>query len=147
MFVAKYHLGTPIEVRTPLTGAYNLAVVVDFRGGGSALIRFPKPGKVMFPEEKVRNEVAIMWYIQEHTSIPVPFIFHWGTKEQSPCGLGPFIIMEYVDHACDISDALNTPGRPLEERPILDPSVEEERLRKLYGQIADVLLQLSAVIL
>jgi hypothetical protein len=99
----------------------------------------------MFREEKVRNEVAIMRYIQAHTSIPVPFILHWGTKEQSPCGLGPFIIMEYIDHACDISDALNIPGRPLEERPILDPSIDEEKLRKLYGQIADVLLQLSSL--
>ncbi|KFY84001.1 hypothetical protein V500_09705 [Pseudogymnoascus sp. VKM F-4518 (FW-2643)] len=145
LFVAKYHLGTPVEVRTPLTGAYNVAVVIDFRGGGSTLIRFPKPGKVMFPEEKVRNEVAVMRYIQAHTSIPVPFILHWGTKEQSPCGLGPFIIMEYVDHDCDISDALNTPGIPYEERPILDPAIGEEKLRKLYGQISDVLLQLSTL--
>ncbi|KFY01911.1 hypothetical protein O988_02455 [Pseudogymnoascus sp. VKM F-3808] len=143
LFVAKYHLGTPVKVRTPLTGAYNVAVVVDFRGGGSTLIRFPKPGRLMFPEEKVRNEVAVMRYIQAHTSIPVPFILHWGTKEQSPCGLGPFIIMEYVNHDCDISDALNTPGIPSEDRPILDPAVDEGRLRKLYGQMADVLLQLS----
>lgn len=143
LFVAKYHLGTPVEVRTPLTGAYNVAVVIDFRGGGSTLIRFPKPGRVMFPEEKVRNEVAVMRYIQAHTSIPVPFILHWGTKEQSPCGLGPFIIMEYVNHDCDISDALNTPGIPYEDRPILDPTIDEGKLRKLYGQMADVLLQLS----
>jgi aminoglycoside phosphotransferase (APT) family kinase protein len=143
LFVAKYHLGTPVEVRTPLTGAYNVAVVIDFRGGGSTLIRFPKPGKVMFPGEKVRNEVAVMRYVQAHTSIPVPFILHWGTKEESPCGLGPFIVMEYVEHACDISDALNTPGISYEERLILDPSIDEENLRKLYRQIADVLLQLS----
>lgn len=143
LFVAKYHLGTPIEVRTALTGAYNVAVVIDFSGGGSTLIRFPKPGKVMFPEEKVRNEVAVMRYIQAHTSIPVPFILHWGTKEESPCGLGPFIVMEYVEHVCDISDALNTPGIPYEGRPILDPSIDEEKLRELYGQVADVLLQLS----
>ncbi|KFX87302.1 hypothetical protein V490_08362 [Pseudogymnoascus sp. VKM F-3557] len=141
--VAKYHLGTPVEVRTPLTGAYNAAVVIDFRGGGSTLIRFPKPGRVMFPEEKVRNEVAVMRYIQAHTSIPVPYILHWGTKEQSPCGLGPFIIMEYVNHDCDISDTLNTPGIPSEDRPILDPAVDEGKLQKLYGQMADVLLQLS----
>lgn len=99
----------------------------------------------MFPEEKVRNEVAIMRYIQTYTSIPVPFILHWGTKEESPCGLGPFIIMEDVDHACDISDALNTPGIPYEDRPILDPSIDEQKLRKLYAQIADVLLQLCTL--
>lgn len=96
----------------------------------------------MFPEEKVRNEVAVMWCIQANTSIPVPFVLHWGTKEESPCGMGPFIVMEYVEHECDISDALNTPGIPYEDRPMLDPSIDEEKLRKLYGQIADVLLQL-----
>ncbi|KFY77174.1 hypothetical protein V499_03379 [Pseudogymnoascus sp. VKM F-103] len=101
LFVAKYHLGTPVEVRAPLTGAYNVAVVIDFSDGGSTLIRFPKPGKVMFPEEKVRNEVAVM------------------------------------------RDALNTPGIPYEERPILDPSIDGEKPRGLYGQVADVLLQLS----
>ncbi|OBT92290.2 hypothetical protein VE01_09540 [Pseudogymnoascus verrucosus] len=129
--------------RTPLTGAYNVAVVIDFSDDGSTLIRFPKPGKVMFPEEKVRNEVAVMRYVHAHTSIPVPFILHWGTREESPCGLGPFIVMEYVEHACDVSDALNTPGIPYEERPILDPSIDGEKLRGLYGQVADVLLQLS----
>ena len=70
---------------------------MKFQDGGSAIIRFPKPGATMFPEEKVRNEVAAIRYIQEHTSVPVPSILHWGTKEESPLGLGPFIIMEYID--------------------------------------------------
>ena len=50
--------------------------------------------------------------------------------------------MEYMDYACGISDALNT---PFEERPILNPSIDEGKLQKLYEQIADVLLQLSAL--
>jgi len=37
-----------LAIRIPLTSAYNVALVIDFRGGGSTLIRFPKPGKVMF---------------------------------------------------------------------------------------------------
>ncbi|RDL41937.1 uncharacterized protein BP5553_01916 [Venustampulla echinocandica] len=74
----------------------------------------------MVPEEKVWNE---------------------GTKEQSPSGLGQFTIMKYVEHACDISDAQNTPGRLPEEQSALDPSADKGNLRKLYSQIADVLLQ------
>lgn len=65
-------------------------MVVDFSTDSLTFIRFPKPGKVMFPEEKVRNEVAMMWYIQANTSIPVPFVLHWGPKEESPCGTGLF---------------------------------------------------------
>lgn len=57
-------------------------------------------------------------------------------------GRGYFIVLEYVEHEYDISDALNMPGIPYEDLPILGPSIDEERLRKLYGQIADVLLQL-----
>ncbi|KFZ24893.1 hypothetical protein V502_00626 [Pseudogymnoascus sp. VKM F-4520 (FW-2644)] len=99
LFVAKYHLGTPVEVRTPLTG------------------------KVMFPEEKVRNEVAIMRVLAGWGHL-----LSWST-----------LIMT------DISDALNTPEIPYEERPILDPSIDEEKLQKLYWQISDVLLQLSTL--
>ncbi|PTU21307.1 hypothetical protein P175DRAFT_0500208 [Aspergillus ochraceoroseus IBT 24754] len=55
-------------------------------------------------------EVAAIRYLQDHTSIPVPFILHWGTKEESPLGLGPFIIMEYIEHEMNMSKALNTPG-------------------------------------
>lgn len=98
----------------------------------------------MFSEEKVRNEVAVIRYIREHTTIPVPFILHWGSKEDSPLGLGPFIIMEYIDHAMSMSDALNnTPGFAVQDRLILTPDTHEEKLEMLYGQVADILIQLS----
>ncbi|QKX53803.1 uncharacterized protein TRUGW13939_00883 [Talaromyces rugulosus] len=40
-------------------------------------------------------------------------------------------------------DALNTPGCPTEERGILDPKIDEDKLQMLYGQLASILLQLS----
>lgn len=95
----------------------------------------------MFPEEKIRNEVAAMRYIQDHTSIPVPFILHWGTKEESPLGLGPFIIMEYINHEMNLSKALNMPEPRIEVRPRLDPNIDIGKLEMLYGQFADILLQ------
>ncbi|KAH2141556.1 hypothetical protein KXW42_002736 [Aspergillus fumigatus] len=75
----------------------------------------------------------------------VPFVLHWGTKEESPFGLGPFIIMEYIDHVMDLSDVLNTPGVAIKDRPILDPNIDEAKLELLYGQFADILLQLSTL--
>jgi aminoglycoside phosphotransferase (APT) family kinase protein len=116
---------------------------MKFQDGGSAVIRFPKPGITMFPEEKIRNEVAMIRYIQDHTTIPVPFILHWGTKEESPLQLGPFIIMEYINHEMDMGAALNTPGRNAQERPHLDPNIDPAKLEMLYRQVADILLQLS----
>ncbi|KAK2608995.1 hypothetical protein QQS21_002475 [Conoideocrella luteorostrata] len=86
----------------PKAGAFNINFRMKFQDGGSAVIRFPKPGCPMFPEEKIQNEVAAIKFIQDNTSIPVTFILHWGTREESPLGLGPFIIMEYINHETDV---------------------------------------------
>lgn len=62
------------------------------------MMRFPIPGAVMHPEAKVRHEVAIMKYLDEKTSIPVPKIVASGTAEENIFdGVGPFIIMEFVE--------------------------------------------------
>ncbi|KKK18368.1 hypothetical protein ARAM_001846 [Aspergillus rambellii] len=62
-------------------------------------------------------EVAAIRYLQDHTSIPVPFILHWGPE-----------------HAWDFA---------LKDRPRLDPNIDIRRLEMLYGQLADILLQLN----
>ncbi|RHZ62284.1 uncharacterized protein CDV56_104203 [Aspergillus thermomutatus] len=142
-FIVKHRKGVPTELCDPKAGAFNVSFRMKFEDGGSAIIRFPKPGASMFPEEKIRNEVSVIRYLQDHTSIPVPFILHWGTKEESPLGLGPFIIMEYIDHAMDLGAALSTPGLKIEDRPLLDPRIDSDKLEMLYGQLADILLQLS----
>lgn len=144
-FILKHRQGKPVELCDPKAGAFNVSFRMTFEDGGSAIIRFPKPGATMFPEEKVRNEVAIIRYIHEHTEIPVPFVLHWGTKEESPLGLGPFIIMDHIDHAMSMSDALNTPGFADEDRPILNHDIQEEKLEMLYKQVADIVLQLSTL--
>lgn len=58
---------------------------------------FRAPEEMMFPEEKVRNEVAVMTFLKKNTNIPVPGIIHYGMGDESPAGLGPFILMEYVE--------------------------------------------------
>lgn len=63
--------------------------------------------------------------------------------EESPARLGPFITMEYIDDDSDLVDALNIPGRSDDNRPILDPNIDEERLRSVYSQTAELILQLS----
>ncbi|KOC16423.1 hypothetical protein AFLA70_65g003631 [Aspergillus flavus AF70] len=99
--------------------------------------------RVMFPEEKVQNEVAIMTYLQQNTKIPVPKIIHHGTSEDSPAGLGPFVLMEYVGHASNLATQLRAPGYQRGDRPFLDPDNEEEKLEFFYSQIADILLEFS----
>lgn len=114
-----------------------------FLDGGSAAIRFPIPGVSMFPEEKVQREVSVMRFIERHTSIRVPHVLHYGMTDKSPAGLGPFIIMEYIEDDSDLVDALNTPGLQANDPCILDPNINEDRLRSVYNDMADILLQLA----
>lgn len=142
-FVAKHRQGVPQEIGPLKAGAFNALFRLTYLDGGSAVIRFAKPGRTMFPEEKIRNEVATIRYIQDHTAIPVPFILHWGTREESPLGIGPFIIMDYINHEMNMTAALNTPGLTPDIPPVLDPNIDEAKLEMLYRQVANILLQLS----
>lgn len=97
----------------------------------------------MFPEEKVQREVSVMRFIERHTSIRVPHVLRYGMTEGSPAGLGPFIIMESIENDSDLVVALNTPGLQDDEWCILDLNIPEDRLRSVYSDLADILLQLA----
>lgn len=100
---------------------------------------------VAFPEEKIRYEVATMRFVAANTSIPVPKVYHYGTAAENPSGLGPFIIMEYIDHHQNMSRELLDPLRPAHEPPVLNPDIKEDKLEYLYSQMANILLQLSSL--
>ncbi|KAL2022907.1 hypothetical protein VTK56DRAFT_4438 [Thermocarpiscus australiensis] len=51
--------------------------------------------------------------------------------------------MEYIENTGDVVDVLQAPGRPPEERPFVNPDIDEEKLEYMYSQIADIVLQLS----
>lgn len=85
-----------------------------------------------------------MRFLERFTSIRIPLVLHYGMTEESPSDLGPFIIMEYIDHEYDFIDALNIPGRSRQERPLMNPDVSSERLELVYSQMADILLQISS---
>lgn len=142
-FIIQHRGGPAEELFNPQKGSFNLMFRMKFLDGGSAIIRFPIPGVSMFPEEKVQREVSVMRFIERHTSIRVPHILHYGTAEQSPAGLGPFIVMEYIENDSDLVDALNTPGLQDDDRCILDPNIHEDRLRSVYNDMAGILLQLA----
>lgn len=42
-----------------------------------------------------------------------------------------------------MGQALNIPGRSLQDPPYLDPNIDPTKLETLYRQVADILLQLS----
>ncbi|RFU25426.1 hypothetical protein B7463_g10914, partial [Scytalidium lignicola] len=124
--------GLATELKIPQAGGFNACLQMNFERGGSLLIRFPQPGIVSFPEEKIRREVAMMRYVADFTAIPVPFVLRYGMLDEGPAGMGPFILMEYIRHARSMSEVLNTPSLKQEDRPILDPYISETTLKFAY---------------
>ncbi|OOQ83223.1 phosphotransferase family protein [Penicillium brasilianum] len=140
-FVLDHNGGIGTEFAILKKGSYNISLRLKDKIAAT-IIRLSLPGAVFFPDEKVVNEVAIMLFLTDKTSIPIPFVHYSGTKNERPLGLSPFIIMDYCEHENKMYDALNTPGCPIDERGILDPAINKDRLEILYGQLAGILLQL-----
>ncbi|CAH0049078.1 unnamed protein product [Clonostachys solani] len=139
--ILKYRPGDAVELHRPIRGGYNAVYRLEYKNGSSAVMRVPI--KVKFPEEKVKYEVTTMRFIAANTTIPVPKIYFAGTADENPIGLGPFIIMEYVEHKCTMSEALRDPSLGPDEPHVIDPNIPDQKLRFLYRQMADILLQLS----
>ncbi|KAK8178774.1 kinase-like domain-containing protein [Phyllosticta citribraziliensis] len=125
-----------------MSGAFNVMIAVEFADGSRAVMRLPKPGVLPFREEKVRNEVATIKYLQAHTTLPIPLVLHVGTKEESPAGLGPFFIMEYAEATKAASRDLKWSLLPEDQSPQLDPNIDQGILETIYSQMAKILLQM-----
>lgn len=152
-------------------GSFNYCIAVEFEDGQEDrtrwMIRLPIPGRVMDPETKIKHEVATMKFLYEKTDIPVPKIIAYGTtKENYFFGVGPFIIMEYVEGK-PLSEVLM--GKPLDELfrprtvaehlqevidraevaredgdgPLLSPDISDKTLTTIYRQMANVYLELA----
>ena len=130
------------EVVAYYKGAFNVCIrmsVDDDRP--DAILRLPKAGYTVFRDEKVTNEVEVLKFLRQNTTIPVPTVIDWGLTVDCPQQLGPFIIMDYVEgvHLCDLLAKSNEDKTaPL----VLDPDVDNEMLANFYQQIAGYMLQL-----
>lgn len=138
-------IGRATEYVGFLKGSFNFSFRFKFSDGGpDAIIRFPKPGHTatFLRDEKVANEVQIMDYLSQNTTIPLPRVYSWGFTAESPQQFGPFIIMDYVEGTL-LSTFLKKPMESDQEDLVLNPSIDDSKLNKIYRQIADYLLQLS----
>lgn len=138
-WLSDYRNRQPCEILTTYHGSFNWNCSVRFNDGIMWLVRFAVPGKVMDGDAKVAREVAAMYYVKSHTTIPVPAIHHWGFSKDNPSDLGPFIIMDFVE-GMSIRDLLTDETNP--DSKILKTDFPDEKLRILYRQIADFYLQL-----
>lgn len=140
-FVARRRPGGEAkEVIDWFEGSFNFCLQVTFTDGGpDAIIRFPRPGHTTFRDEKIANEVQIIKFLHEQTTIPVPRLLSWGFTEDSPQQFGPFIISDFVE-GVHLSDILKDPTDP--KKLYLNPNIDGRVLDHVFDQIADIMLQL-----
>ncbi|GFG05129.1 hypothetical protein IFM61392_03672 [Aspergillus lentulus] len=121
-----------------LNGAYNLGQKFAFDDGTIWFLRLPRASSISpeYADEKVAMEVEALHLIRENTSIPVPEIYAWGFSEENPLGLGPFMLMSFIDGVC-LKDVLGEDGSRLLKQGIPDADIEY-----VYRQMARFMLQL-----
>ncbi|KAK1770070.1 phosphotransferase enzyme family protein [Phialemonium atrogriseum] len=110
-------------------GAFNAGMKMVFRDGTAWMVRFPRVGNV-----------KALGLIREGTSIPVPKVQAWGPAARNPLGLGPFIIMDFID-GVSLSDVLKDPNakRPMR---LMREDISDDNIEAIYKQFANFLLQL-----
>ncbi|KAL2867736.1 aminoglycoside phosphotransferase family protein [Aspergillus lucknowensis] len=123
-------------------GAFNAGMKMVFSDNTAWMVRFPRTGKVSneYADEKVAMEVAALGLIHNRTTIPVPIVHAWGPATSNPLGLGPFIMMDFID-GVSLSDLLQDPNAERPSRVIRD-DISHSDIERIYQQLANFLLQL-----
>ncbi|RDW67225.1 phosphotransferase family protein [Aspergillus mulundensis] len=123
-------------------GAFNAGMKMVFSDSTAWMVRFPRAGMVCdnCADEKVAMEVTALNLIHDRTTIPVPKVQAWGSAATNPLGLGPFIMMDFID-GVSLSDILRDPNA---ERPsrVVREDISNSDIEYIYRQLANFLLQL-----
>jgi hypothetical protein len=106
---------------------------ISFQNSAPMVARISKPQFDNASDLKPRrgpaemlSEVYTLDYVSQHTTIPVPRVFDYNVDANNPLG-APYILMEEVQ------------GHYVEYLP----RIPKHHIRHVYGQIADIVLQLS----
>lgn len=106
------------------------------------MVRFPRVGIVCddYTNEKVAMEVTALSLIRTRITIPVPRVQAWGPAASNPLGLGPFIMMDFIN-GVDLCDLLQDPNA---ERPsrVMREDISNSDIEVIYRQLANFLLHL-----
>ncbi|KAK8213130.1 kinase-like domain-containing protein [Phyllosticta paracitricarpa] len=121
-------------------GGFNYCFALRFEDGLQWIFRFPLPKSSMLPQRKTEAELAVMQFIREKTSIPVPKVIASGVTEGEFEKLGPYILMEFVEGEL-LSELLLDFD---DENQRMRKDIEESTLRHIYSQVAGFYLELFA---
>ncbi|KAL4742306.1 hypothetical protein BDV11DRAFT_202807 [Aspergillus similis] len=123
-------------------GAFNAGMKMVFSDKTAWMVRFPRVGMVCdnYADEKVAMEVTALKLIHNRTTVPVPKVQAWGPAATNLLGLGPFIMMDFID-GVSLSDILRDPNT---ERPsrVMREDISDSDVERIYRQLANFLLQL-----
>ncbi|KAL9106155.1 MAG: hypothetical protein Q9227_008803 [Pyrenula ochraceoflavens] len=131
----KHRAGKVSAARQWRNGALNVCYRVKYEDGFHAVVRFAALGRAIFRNEKVNNELAVMQYLAEHTSIPVPRVFGSGCS-----WTGPYIVMEFIE-GDGLDKFLKDPSQ--DGRPVLNPNISSRALERAYREMAGLVLELA----
>ena len=123
-------------------GAFNAGVKMVFTDSTAWMVRFPRFGMVCedYTDEKVAMEVSALNLIRNTTTIPVPTVRAWGPAASNSLGLGPFIMMDFIN-GVSLNSLLKDPSAKQPSRVIRD-DISDSDIEVIYRQLANFLLQL-----
>lgn len=123
-------------------GAFNAGIKIVFSDNTAWMVRFPRAGMVCddYTDEKVAMEVTALGLIRDRTTIPVPTVQAWGPATSNPLGLGPFIMMDFIN-GVSLSDLLRDPSADRPSR-VMREDISDRDVEYIYRQLANFLLQI-----
>lgn len=151
-WVTTLHLGDAAKDQAPCeltggfaNGSYNICQGMKFHDGTILVLRLPRVSSVSpdYADEKVAMEIEALDLIRTKTTIPVPKVYAWGLAKDNPLGLGPFILMEYIDGVL-LKDLFLDRGKENGSR-ILKEDVSVGDVEFVYRQMANFMLQLFKI--
>lgn len=124
-------------------GAFNAGMKMVFGDSTAWMLRFPRVGQVCddYADEKVAMEVAALKLIRNKTTIPVPRVHAWGPAASNVLGLGPFIMMDFIE-GVSLSELLKDPKAERRRSRVMREDISDEDIEVIYRQMANYLLQL-----
>jgi hypothetical protein len=97
-----------------INGGYNLSQKLTFTTGDVSLMR-----------------------IRQETNVPVPKVQGWGTAANNPLGLGPFIIMDFIEGV-----SLESLWKERPDKRLIRSDIAEADIEYIYRQFARIQLKL-----
>ncbi|KAG8162073.1 hypothetical protein KVR01_007838 [Diaporthe batatas] len=125
-------------------GSFNVVYPLRMKDDSLNLfVRIPIPHVTQLPDERYAAEVGALRFIRQNTTIRTPTILYHGSQSENP-DVGPFLVMDRIQNKWTLSEAFTGPRDPdnRDDPYMLDIKIPEERLLKVFSQVAPFMLQL-----